>query len=243
MNTGDTCPPPLYQATPGQFTLKKPTNSVYICSDDPIKDTYVIDPTIQVPDNLRNPQILNLEKAQGHAQNVMISTIREVDVEIHISQSKNEAKAVNALLPLRFDIICDLDNSIKVHAPSSDAAGPYELFASSHKGNLFVFVPRSRAAVVTVFVHTWRGCPVIVSKELSKDLNTISEGAGDNGPHSLPKENKYVIGSWDDEKRDKIWVADARRVYLQYVDENFEKPVFGLWQRFTEGLGVVRYSA
>ncbi|THU75507.1 hypothetical protein K435DRAFT_974797 [Dendrothele bispora CBS 962.96] len=228
---------PRYQAPPDQ-SFKTPTNSVYISNDnDSIKNTFVIDPEILVPDNLRNPHILNLEKDRGHPQNVMLTTRGEVDVKIHISQDATSPEA------MWFDIKSDLDNSIKVHAPPFEVAGPsYKLSASSHRGNLFIFVPRDRTALVAVSVHTWQGCPVIVSKKLSENLNIISEEVGECGVNRLPQENKYVIGSWDDDRKDEIQVLDARRVYLQYNDEDFEKPVFGFWQRFAEGLGLVRYA-
>ncbi|THV07174.1 hypothetical protein K435DRAFT_833840 [Dendrothele bispora CBS 962.96] len=251
MNVDDNCSPPLHQAPPDQFSLKRPTNSVDISSKHSIKDTFVIDPTIKIPNDLRSDLIMDLERSQGHAQNIMLDADGEVDIEIHISQSKSKAPKVTddidslpSQYALWFHVTSDLDNSIKVHTSSSNPAGPYKLFASSYKGNFFIFVPRSRAAVVTVFCHNWRGCPVIVSKELSKDFNMITEGIDriKLGRGFLPEGNKYIIGSWDDEKKDNICIAQARRVYLQYVDEPFEKPVFGFWKKFAEGLGIVRYT-
>ncbi|KAL0577446.1 hypothetical protein V5O48_004515 [Marasmius crinis-equi] len=144
-----------------------------------------------------------------------------------------------------------VDHSIRVNEELLPGLTDAQRDAEGGRNNLYV---KTKEGDVTVDVHTVKDCPttrsnnpvdattrfpdrvkltaesdkgdvlmrlpVAVTGDLSKITNIISEDG---------KVRKFVIGElkgpWKQAEKDEIFLVASRRVFLQYVDEEFEKPI------------------
>ncbi|KAK0237938.1 hypothetical protein EDD85DRAFT_832385 [Armillaria nabsnona] len=210
-------PPPPYgsrsQATPPP---RQPGNFMTIIRDSgPIKQSFLINPTLSVPSSLLPP--LTPHETEDCRNNLNIEAKwGEIDADIEVMKS-------GWLTRFRVDIRAYGDIVIRLRLPDvvspDDPTRPgplclMDVYASS--GNIYLLIPRKRLEG-PMNVTTRRD--VSFSPALSKDLNTFNERG---------KRRECFIGNfatWSDGMGDVINLeAKAGKISVQYNDEPFVKP-------------------
>ncbi|KAL0569305.1 hypothetical protein V5O48_012669 [Marasmius crinis-equi] len=189
----------------------------------PIEETFVVDHSIRVNEEFLPSLTDEQRKAEGGRNNLYLKAkYGDVNVDIHIEKDSPTApskKPVDTRFPDRVKLMAESgkgDVLMRLHAPSRENRRPLHLSINAHSGSIFVLLPRSITGTVNVTANKQ---PVVVTGDLSKITNIISEDG---------KARKLIIGDlkgpWKQVEKDEIVLSASRRVYLQYVDEKFEKP-------------------
>ncbi|KAL0070182.1 hypothetical protein AAF712_002672 [Marasmius tenuissimus] len=254
MKTTDHTPPPVYTAdsTSGGGFQKTPCNYTRLVRENgPIKETFVVDPTIRVNEALLSP----LTDAQAGGRNNLHVKAKwgEVDVNIHVvedspaspsntptdstsleiarprgwRQREQERKRGASTadewprlptksLPSKLKLVVESDYG-DVVVPEKNAV-PYISPVKAQSGSIFLLLPRPLNRGVAKITADKR--PIEISDQLSQITNTISEEG---------KQRKLIIGevkgTWlNTDEKDELLLEASQRVFLQYVDEKFEKP-------------------
>ncbi|KAJ8087115.1 hypothetical protein PM082_005943 [Marasmius tenuissimus] len=231
MKTQDT-PPPIYTADStgsGSDGLQKtPCNYTRLIRENgPIEETFVVDHTIRVNEALLSPLTDTQRQAEGGRNNLYVKAKSgHVDVTIHVVEDSpasmsNTPIDLTKSLPSTLKLVVESDNGdvvVRLRAPGPrEGRRPIHLTVKARSGSVFLLLPRPTRGVVQI---TADRRPVDVSDRLAQITNYTSE---------VNKERKLIIGEvggpWlNTVDKDEYILEASRRVFLQYVDEEFEKP-------------------
>ncbi|KAL0577447.1 hypothetical protein V5O48_004516 [Marasmius crinis-equi] len=225
-NQLSTSPPPYISSLDSSKTSprKAPCNYTRVVRElGPIEETFVVDYSIRVNEEFLPSLTDEQRKAEGGKNNLYLKAkYGDVNVDIHIEKDSPTApskKPVEARFPDRVKLRAESDKGdvlMRLHAPSRENRRPLHLSINARWGSIFVLLPRSITGTVNVTANKQ---PVVVTGGLSEITNIISEDG---------RVRKFVIGElkgpWKQVEKDEIVLSASGRVYLQYVDEKFEKP-------------------
>ncbi|KAK1220704.1 hypothetical protein PQX77_016530 [Marasmius sp. AFHP31] len=187
-----------------------------------IQETFVVDHSIRITEALLPPLIDAPRGEEGTNNNLYVKTKRgDVDVNIHVAEDdpatlhSGSSSGSQAIVCL----VVESDNGdvvVRLNAPPREKRCAVNLIVGAQSGSIFVLLPRSIAGIVDITADSQ---PVVVSRELSNTTNTIDEHG---------RARKLFIGElkgpWNPRRQDKLALTASKRVFLQYLDEVFEKP-------------------
>ncbi|KAK0237939.1 hypothetical protein EDD85DRAFT_832391 [Armillaria nabsnona] len=214
-------PPPYGSRSEDTPPPRQPGNFMTIIRDSgPIKQSFLIDPTLSVPSELLPTLTLSEQEAGGTRNNLNLEAkYGEIDADIEVMKSTK-------LTRIRVDVRSRSDVVIRLRLPGTVSPGDLnrpgplctiDICASS--GNIYLLIPKKR--MVGKLVSTARG-NVTFSSKLLKDLSAFNEKG---------KRRESFIGDcnmWSEGMGDVINLeAKAGGVFVQYNDEPFVKPENG----------------
>ncbi|KAK0192774.1 hypothetical protein F5146DRAFT_518437 [Armillaria mellea] len=214
-------PPPYGSRSEDPPPPRQPGNFMTIIRDSgPIKQSFLIDPTLSVPSELLPTLTPSEQGAGGTRNNLNLETkYGEIDADIEVMKSTRPTR-IRVDVRSRGDVVIRLRLPGTVSAGDLNRPGPLctiDICATS--GNIYLLIPKKR--LVGKLVATARG-DVTPSPTLLKDLSQFNEKG---------KRREYFIGDcnmWSEGMGDVINLeAMAGQVLVQYNDEPFVKPESG----------------
>ncbi|KAK0220229.1 hypothetical protein IW262DRAFT_1383451 [Armillaria fumosa] len=212
-------PPPPYGSRSEDPPLpRQPGNFMTIIRDSgPIKQSFLIDPSLSIPSELL-PTLTPSELEAGGTRNNLNLEAKygEIDADIEVMKTTKWTR-------IRVDVRSRSDVVIRLRLPGTISPGDLNrpgplctLDICATSGNIYLLVPKKR--LVGKLISTARG-DVTFSKTLMKDLSAFNEKG---------KRRECFIGDckmWSEGTGDLINLeAKAGGISVQYNDEPFVKP-------------------